>query len=415
MKIKKSSFLTIGIIVLIMAMENFFYLIDSSALNVPGVFNCDFIWLAFLIFFLGYSTLKWNIIGKRINAHFKLIILLLMIFVIVSSVQCSVLTGQPIWYGLRPQRRYFFILALYYILRFFYSNHMIEDNLMQKGILLIGIASVMLFLMQVLIGENFIFIHVMHNERYGSMRLYVDSIFCVIIGFIGLNNYLKYRTKKYLICVGLAFVYELFVAKGRLELTALIISLTLGILLMKKHKAEKLIAICTVIIFFTIFISTQYFDEIMSGIELMTQGVRENNTMYGRMIARTNYSEQLNRSMSTMIFGCGYPNDLYAPAARLAETADRMPLSDNGIFAFIYVYGYAGLIVVLACLFKMLRMAWRLYREQGEYTYIMYIVFNIVLSYNIVFWWIRPAWTAVTILLMCQMEHMLYDPKNEEI
>lgn len=414
MKIKKSSITTLVILLLILAMENFFYLIDTDALSVQGVFNYDLIWLFILLLFMALNSIKYNIFMQKINAHYKLVIGLLLAFVVISAFQCQKLTGQPVEYAFRAQRRYFITLLLYFVIRMLYYKNIIKDDLLEKGLLWLGAFSVLLYLFQVIAGNDFEFIHIHANERYGTLRLYVDSVLCVIIGFIGLNNFLKTKNYIYLFFVALTLIYELFVSKGRLEFLAFSFSMLFGILLMKKYTKTKFVVICVVLIGIMLFLNSQHADYIMKGINAMENQKIQDNTMYGRMIARENYFKQLSQSKQTMVFGCGYPSTLYSIAAKRAGLNDKMPLSDNGISAFIYVYGYGGLAVILLCLAKMLRMAQRLYKEQGEYIYIMYIVFTIALSYNIVFWWTRASWTAVTILLMCQMEHKLYD-KNINI
>ena len=65
----------------------------------------------------------------------------------------------------------------------------------------------------------------------------------------------------------------------------------------------------------------------------------------------------------------------------------------------------------------MFRLAWKLYTTKNRYIYLMFIVFNIAMMYNITFWWWKYAWTIIMVIMMCKMEYELYDDtkKNQVV
>lgn len=130
-----------------------------------------------------------------------------------------------------------------------------------------------------------------------------------------------------------------------------------------------------------------------------------------RKVARDEFVKQLKHSPVTLILGCGYPNIGYAGTASTAYIAvgnERIGLVDNGIFAFVYVYGLLGAVVVVKWFYKLYKCAWRLYRD-NIYWPLGFMIALTILLYNITFWWNKPSWTLGMIFLMCYMEHKLND------
>lgn len=93
---------------------------------------------------------------------------------------------------------------------------------------------------------------------------------------------------------------------------------------------------------------------------------------------------------------------------------ERIGLVDNGIFAFVYVYGLLGASVVIKWFYKLYKSAWKLYKIKNIYWPLGFVISLTILLYNITFWWNKPSWTWGMVFLMCYMEHKLNDELDEE-
>lgn len=406
MLISRKSARTGVLLFILLAMEQFFYLIDDDSFAVSGSMNYDIFWFALLALFLFWMYISFFMWRICIKYHFRFEITIFIIMIFVSAVQCNILTGQPLLRGLLPQRNFLIILISYFIIRKLFAIEMLDSKTIVKWLVIFGVVSTALFVTQAFLADSIRFVHVNINERYGSARLYVDSVFCVVIAFIGLENFFRYRKYSGLFLVLLTACYELFVSKGRLELFAFSVSIVIGITFFKKFDGAKFGAIIMCLVIGFIFINSQYAETLFSS---LSEVYEKGNSLEIRLYGRALYFAQLTKSWKTLLFGCGYPSTLWNTAASRAGFDNNVYLVDNGIFAIAYVYGLLGLLATAIWFVRMFLIAIHLYTRNGRYLYLLFLLFQIILMYNITFWWWKASWTFVTVLFMCMMEHELYD------
>ena len=399
---------SIMLIFCIVLMDNCFYLIDRSNINILGFISYNNIWLLAFLAFISYNYIKHKVWEKRTSYNFGLEVAFLILLVFVQAIRGRITFDQSIYAGFIGQINYLIILFSYYPIRKFYLKHIVDNKTIDKGIIVFGILAFIIYLLQIQLIDKTIFLYDVHmSKRYGSARLYVDSVFCVITGFFGIDNFL--RTQKYnnLILVILAVIYETYISKGRLEFVAFCGSLAVGLLLMKRYTLKKALIVCAGILLVFVFMNSQWADFIFEAI-----GDLRNNTgtMSIRSYGRALYASRLSKSFSSLLFGCGFPASEMAKL--MSGQNESVLLVDNGIFAFTYVYGIIGLIAVIILFSKMLRLAWMLYKVQNKYIGLVFSIFNIAIIYNIAFWWWKSPWTIIMIIMMCKMEHELYDSKT---
>lgn len=403
--ISKRSLNSILLVLCGLLMENFFYLIDYETFRFMGVFKYSVTWFLIYVVFIFYMYFRNGLWQIRKDYHFGLEVAFLLLLVFLAAVRGYLTYDQSIILGFEGQACYFFIFLSYYAIRKFYSENIIDDKVIDKCLVIVGIIAFIIYFYQSYFSKSRLFLYLHISYGIDFLRIYVDSVFCVYLGFYGMNNFLNNRNKfRNLILVAITVVYELFISKGRLEFTAFCISISLGLLLMKRYSVNKLFMIVIVVAAILIFFKTQNSQRFIEAIGNLRN---KTGSMEIRAYGRELYASKILSSVSSTIFGYGYP--VTAVAKAISGTNQHVNLNDNGIFAFVYVYGIMGLIAFILWQIKLLKMGWKLYKKKNEYIYIMFIIFNIILMYNITFWWWKYAWTLVTVIMMCKMEHLLYD------
>lgn len=409
LKVGKKSLNSYFLILVFVLMEQCFYLINTNTFRIIFL-NYAMLWFLFFVGGIALLYIQHRLNKKNVRMYFSSDVVALIIVALVSVVQCNFLIGQPLAMGFAPQRNYIFILISYFIIRKLIALDKMDVDTIINGLMACGVISIIIYWLQVVLIDHVQFVHVYMAER--TARLYVDSFLCVIIGFLGLYKYLADNNKKYLIFVLLELVYELVIGQSRLELASVVIGYATMILLMKKLSIRKIGIILIGVIAIVVFINSGYFERFNEALQMQfhntTTGV---NTMAIRKVARDEFAKQLKHSPVTLILGCGYPNIGYAGTASTAYIAvgnERIGLVDNGIFAFVYVYGLLGAVVVVKWFYKLYKCAWRLYRD-NIYWPLGFMIALTILLYNITFWWNKPSWTLGMIFLMCYMEHKLND------
>ncbi len=405
MKISKKAINSYWIVAILVMMERTFYLFNNSDRIL--IISYAVMWYILFISYMAYQIIIHKSITKNSYMYFKSDILGLSLMVFVAAFQCNLLTGQPIGQGLMPQRNYVTALLSYFVIRKMYDREYLKPEKVEKGLIVVGIISVFIYCLQIILFNKVSFITAARSSS--GTRLYVDSVLCVFIGFWGADRYLRYSKKKYLILVVLTFIYEFFVSKGRLETAALMLSIVFGVMLLRKNSARKFAIYAVIVSLILLFINTEWSNRFFEAINYIDSGDLSKNTMGIRIAARASFGKQLAASIQTMIFGCGYPNVDNDVASAMIGYQQHYGLVDNGIFAFAYVYGGLGICIFVKWFYKLIRCAWECYKKLGIYLYLMIVVFNILLLYNITFWWHKASWTLLMVVLMCDMEHKLFD------
>lgn len=403
---KKTIFISTIITIFLLLSENLLYLIDVDAINISGSLNYkDFYLIPFIIIFIHFYFINRN----KTNYKFGMIIILLLLFVVISSVQARINFGQPFSLGLRPQRGYFLMLLSYFPLKKLFSKYPELISIITKNIMVIGSIAAIMYLFQQRIYNDFNFLHVLAKTRYGSIRLYFDSAFVVVAMLIAADFFYRSFNFKYLFPIILGILYEFLVSKGRLESTVVIIVLFIGFQFGTKKRTWKIFGYFISILLFVILINSIYFQAL---IEPDQSGVGD--TMAIRLDGRELYYLQLFQNSTSFMFGVGFPNLLHQKAANMSGIINEIYLADNGMSGFFYVFGFFGVLLVILYVLKMLKYALFVKKVSGNSFYLMFILFNVFLSYNILFWWWKGSWTLILILITVSLEVTYAKLKNKE-
>lgn len=380
--------------------ENCFGLINADAINIAGILNINLLWQILLI---GLSlALYWK--SRKTNDRFMgfwqgFLLAVLIVLCFVAAYRCMLLTGQPYKRGILPQRSFIVCLLAALLLRKPFKEGMIDCDRLIGGILVLGTVASVLYLAQAAVGSSVTFIHAQSGEKYGGLRLYIDSAMSTTSGLVGLWCCLRYEDWKACIPTVLALGVILFVSKGRLELAIYLIAALIIFLLARGMARARVLLICFAGLALLLFMQTNYFGQVVDSFLSGQIGGSEDTTSI-RLAGRDYYDFVLGSVPDGALLGCGYPSDLYPPATRMAGFQNWYLLSDNGIYAFRYVYGNLGVVVVVlllaTCLWHALRG-----RSDGFGPVIFALFLFLALpSSNLAWWWCVEDWEVMTAIFI---------------
>lgn len=381
----KYKYNTLILLIIIIVADNVFGIVDADSIHIQGVFNIDFIWQIALFAFSLFLFIKYRLYKQFQFDLLNICIILLLISCFIAAFRCMQLTGQPILTGILPQRGFIICLFALLLLRYCFTIHLLDYDYLVRVIIIIGSVVSVLYLCQAFLHINIF--SVQTGERYGSVRLYVKNCFPNIAGIFSFYKLMKTGLLKYVIPSSLALCLSLFVSKGRLELVGLTVTYLAIYLLVKNKINYKFLIGCLFILLFICFLFSDYGKQVLVNFNPTTG----DDTSSIREAGKTLYRSQLNDSIVSWIFGCGYPNTLYTPAAVRAGFNNNYLLVDNGITAFAYVHGHFGLLLVL---FIAMTTICHIIKESNYKRIICLslIFFYSVLATNIVWWWWSSTW-----------------------
>lgn len=380
--------------------ENFFGLVDAAAINIAGVLNINLLWQVLLLVLS--VVLYWKSLrvpGTKTSVWQGFFFAALIGLCFISSYRCELLTGQPFERGLIPQRSFMICLLSAILLRRPFKAGLVDSDRLLKGVLLLGSIASLLYLVQAVVGSSFTFIHAQGGVKYGGLRLYIDSALSTTSGLLGLWCCLRYDNWRPAVPTLLALGVILFVSKGRLELIVYLAAISVIFLLAKGNARARVLLFCFACLSLIVFLQSDYFGQIASSFLNGQTGGSEDTTTI-REAGRDYYDMVLNATPWGVELGCGYPSDLYTPATEMAGFQLGYLLSDNGVYAFRYVYGNLGVSIVLLALLSCLWCGLRCRKDHFSPVIVGFFVFLAVPASNFAWWWCVEDWEVMTTLVI---------------
>lgn len=386
-------------------MDNCFYLINTDAIHVTGSFAYSDIWLVAFALFFFWQFVKYIRIHGGIKYKEKYLIAALCILIFVSAYQQTKLTGQGLNLGIRPQRNYLIILLSYFPIRKLFALKRIDPEEVMQGLMKLGTFAAAIYILQKLVYPNAQFIYAAMNYRNGTLRMYIETSVVQLAGMVAMYYFCKDFKIKYLIFYIINFVDIFWVGQGRLEIMSFLAASAIGVVLVKELDTKRPLIVVAGIVAVFIFLNTPFADSFWEAVlSAGTARTDQGNTMAIRYAGRELYFKQLGESISTMLFGCGYPNSLYAPAANKAGYNVNINLNDNGIFGFTYIYGLVGLVVLIVLFVRLLIKSTFVFKKTNNNFYVMYFSMLFLLAYNVIMWYWYAGGTFVLIIMICVLE-----------
>lgn len=341
----------------------FFYLIDDDILPAGDI------GLLIGLMFLA------SIMIYRVKGYYSYAIIAVgaILLAFTSAFQSNQLNGQSIWLGLRPQRQYIFCWLLYFVL----SKALYIGKLEKSDIVSIiragAYIQLFLYILQFFVGETHMFLDIMVNYRYGSLRLYGSTFFIDLLYIFSLSEMIDHTKlkKRNVFEITIALLYIVLIRKGRMISLCYIAVLMLALLVWKGASYKKILifaGICTVA---GVLLS----DEM---IEYFLQALNGSQGDVNVVIRESAAAFYLNMLREHPVLGGGYVNTTYAPAARMAGINYEYYFADNGFIGYLYQYGILGGIWNLLLFLKLAFDGIKMVKEERDYAIVLLLIYTLM-------------------------------------
>lgn len=403
MRVKVSSILIAMLYIIVIGCENCFYLVNADSINVAGVMNYTdiFVLLAGLFFVIVFQHYK-DYPTPRFK--FKWIIYGVILLSVISSIQSQNLYGQGFITGLRPQRFWIVWGMLYFPLRkLLYIKKITVDDIV-KMVFFIGTCEIVLYSLQYILGNRLTFLYVGSNVRYGEMRYYFYNIFLRLLLFINLDRIFN-KKKVIQSCVYVVAILFVLMVVGKMRMTSLatLLAIVFGIFIWRKGGTTKVgIIIAATFIGVVLFNTPIVQDTISTLTEIQNGTVSSLN-----ITLRQSGHELYLRSLSAHpIVGCGFISALNATASTAAGLNQSILLVDNGLWAFVFMYGILGGIWLLDMFWTFLHNGWKISRKYNIYFMMLAPLGWLIAGQTEAHWFWDNGFICVTLILSIMEEYL---------
>lgn len=382
MKKKKTNIYYVLLFTLMVVDLNFLNLINTKTFNIFGIYYTDIVLLLNIFIFL------FQIIKDRffiINKIYTLYIFGLITIMITSSCAGQITYNQSLLNGLIAQREWIsWMLLIYPISRWLKSKKITIDGIKKSIIVLCNIYACICIL-QYFLNDIITFTYTTVDNRYGSVRLYFDSIFfCLAIGIV-IDNLINQKNinKIIIYCIELiSYLFVIiFITKGRMQTLSLLFSIVICLLIRRNIKiSQKIIISILIVILMCVFMSSTMGQDIIA----LLMGKSENDTLSVRDAGRIYYMDLYKQSWKKIIFGCGFPNVHNTYASKLLNPlwseygSARYYLEDVGLVSPLIKYGLIGVLLWGGFMAKSILLSYKIYKKSGEMVYLQFLIMDLI-------------------------------------
>lgn len=298
---------------------------------------------------------------NRCEYGYKWAMFMPIILMITSSIMANYSYDQPLWLGIRAQRTWVCAMLIYFPV----TKLIKHGELTPKGILamldVVNFIYIILVLFQYLLGDSVQILSVMSNIRYGTMRLYVTTIFVFISYYTHLMNILRENKVSFLdIFFVVTTIFLLFaVTKSRMAIICLLVSTTFAIFSIR-FSIKKCVLVFILLIGAIVFLTSEIGEDILAMI--FNTGGSTQDTSAIRDIGREFFLSKTLSDWRTALFGCGYANIDWPQTVSGIRYEEGIFANDNGIFGLFFYYGLVFVIWTIYLYVRLLVNSWKINR-----------------------------------------------------
>lgn len=384
------------------ALENFACLVPEKQYIVSSIKYSDI--GVILAFFWAVPVILRHFGHHRIKMHFIIPAVLAVVSICLSAMSGYLQLGQPVTLGILPFRKMlitgFLCIAIFMDLR---SGHLSKKRLLTM-LYVIGAIELILFTTQALLAGRATFLYLDTGEtRLGMTRLRVPFLLTMVLGILSFRLALTNREmngfKKVfhiIFCIW-SILLLAFIAQHRAPTIILVISYIAAFFLWRGNVANKMAGFVLLIVLISAFTSTAVFQ---SSISVLT-GEDTNASTSTLAIRESGQQYYLDKIQDSPLFGFGIPNDDYFPATLAAGEASNYYLADNGVYGFLYQLGFFGLLWLAITYVDAIRLAIRICRRNGDFSYLQYFIFeigNLYMGMHWFYYYPLPFMIAIVLL-----------------
>lgn len=395
---------------------NFLNLIDTATFNIGGIYYTDIVFLLNISVFL-YQIIKDRFqIVKKINITYVLCVIVLMV---LSACAGHITYNQSIVAGIVAQREWVSWMLLIYPLSRWIQLQKLSVEGIKKCIINLCNIYALISIIQYLLYDVVKFTYTMVNNRYGSVRLYFNTIFfCFAIGIViddlisGPKHSLKNSAIQWIELLAYLFVI-VFITKGRMQTISLLCAIIVCSLIRRDMRIDKKIILCLLMVVLTyVFMNSTMGQDILDAI----MGTSENDTLSVRDSGRVYYLGLYTQSWKRILFGCGFANSHNSYAIKILNPlweeygSARYYLEDVGILSPLIKYGLVGIVFWIGVVIKNISLSYKIYNKSGEMAYLQFLLIDLIACATLI-----PTMFNTTILFPLITVLILFRAKELQI
>lgn len=397
--IKKSKIALIILYIIMFGCEHCFYLIDEKAINVAGAFNLSDIFLAIGLMFFAYVELKYRRVS-RIDRKYKILVASITVLIVTSSYQSHVLYGQSILYGIRPQRFWIvWAFMVFPISKLLYARAISTKDI-ENLIYRFGYIELLLYSLQFIWGSGVEILHVNTSGvlLHGLLRYYFDSVLLRLMLFLSIEKiFRKQHILKNSIIVALDLFVIVIVCQMRMTFIAVAVSIVIGVMLMRRMTIRKILMLAGIVLVAAFSLNLSVVQETITEAMGFLQGnAATTSTLKFRAQASALY---MNTLASHPLLGGGYINTLNDVARNAAGIDNNIYLVDNGLLAFVYIYGLIGLAWLVVLAINLLRDGYYLVKKYEYYCPLLFVIALFAAGRTEAHWYWHNGFMYMTLII----------------
>lgn len=391
-----------------LALENFCWSTPYYEYLIDGIFKYSDIGI---VLALGWCIYVFVLTKNIFNRKAMIWPAVFIVIAIISHVAGYFYFGQSIFLGIR-QIRYLLVCLLY-----FYATYnslaygLLDKEDVYKAIRYVAILEIVLYFAQYFLIDRIVFLEIGATFEYGDARFRISFLFPLIQMYISINELLNGRNRVQNAIIAILGAAVLAVlCKHRAPTLFMLCSFGAALLLWKKNLTAKLIVSGIVLVAIICYISNSHV--IQSAFYALFETENPVYTLDIRHAGRLYYFDQLT-AYKAWITGFGQPNSNCQAAFEASGALKGIFAVDNGIFGVLYEYGLLGVVWVFVFYADIIRRSFVLYRDNNQYHFLLYIIFEIGNLYIGMHWFFYYAAAFMIFMALLNWEYDENKQKRE--
>lgn len=354
-----------------------------------------------LLFALAWGGLNFVKLLKYPEPEYKYgkWMIAMLALIVLSAIQSFFLHEQSILLGIYEQRIVLAWTLLYFPIRKCLYYGKLKYQKIIKIFVVLCVIQLTIFISQYFLRDSIAFTYVGEGMRNGRIRYYYSPVLLDLMYLFSLDYFARAKGIRRFLGAGLAgaVLFEVMVVQQfRLSSMGLILTLGLFVLLLRGKVYYKMVyfvigAFALGVLFTTPLVqnvlNTVLHNDYDSGMQI-------------RFVGKGLYMETLARHP---VLGGGFPSIKCAASYYASGWSRRIYLSDNGVFAFAYLYGGLGIIWVVSLWAKLLRSGTIIRKKTSELTFLLYPMFFIITCINELHWYWEYG-PVIFVIFLCLAE-----------
>lgn len=382
----------------VISLENFSWLVPATQYIIPGLVKTSDLGVCAALFWIILVFIECkNTKSKKMSWLPGLYVLV----VICSAFVASKMFGQGVFITIRQNRYLLISLLLYYPIRVAVDCNKLKKNDLVKIFLFQAKIETVLFILQYILINKFVFIYADIQTRFGEARLRVPFLMSLLLVYYCTNEWMNGRSKcKNIVWIIMGASVLILLCKHRAPSLIMMATFIIAYYLWKKNLSKKIFMGAIFLVFLVALISNSSLFQDSINVITNTGGI---DTLSIRNAGQLYYLEKI---VQSPLFGFAIPNDSCSAAVAASGQPYNLLLADNGIFGYLYINGLVGVVWLVFLFISLFKQALTIYKLRKNYFYLLYVFFEIGNIYMGMHWYYYYAFPFVLFISMLNIDYL---------